>query len=94
MKTFDEVYEELQGSQNEEFNSVLEEAKKESQKRNKVVLILCLIVDAIILKLFSSCGSSGGFYIVAIFQSIIFMMAIDVIIFGIVSSFFNKAQRK
>ena len=52
MKTFDEIYEELQRGENNELNRMWEAAKKQNEKSNKIALSSCLIVDILLLIIF------------------------------------------
>ena len=45
MRTLEEIYEELQNADNNELNIAWQEAKKESQKAKKIIIIICLIID-------------------------------------------------
>jgi len=47
MKTFDEIYEELQSADNSELNSAWQEAKKESEKAKRITMITCLVINVI-----------------------------------------------
>ena len=49
MKTFDEIYEELKNTNNNELNEAWQEAKKESEKSNKIAGTICLVIDAFFL---------------------------------------------
>lgn len=101
MKTFEEIYNELQCGQNNEFKEILEEAKKESTKKNKIALVVCLIVDAIMLK-FAFSGISGmsaisskmSFSIVMYLQPLMFILLVDVMIFIILTAIFSKNRSK
>ena len=52
MKTFDEIYEELQRGENNELNRTWETAKKQNEKANKIALSSCLIADILLLIIF------------------------------------------
>ena len=52
MKTFDEIYEELQSGDNNELNEIWEEAKKQNKKASKIALIICLITDILLIIIF------------------------------------------
>lgn len=45
MKTFDEIYDELQSADNNELHNAWQEAKKKKEKANKISGIICLIID-------------------------------------------------
>ena len=45
MKTFDEIYNELQNGDNNELNNLWKEAKAKGEKANKISLTICLIID-------------------------------------------------
>lgn len=52
MKTFDEIYEELQNADNKELNEAWNKLKKNKNKANKASAIICLIINALILMVF------------------------------------------
>lgn len=54
MKTFDEIYEELQNDNNEELKILWQEAKKEKEKAQKISRTICLIIDVLIGIIFLS----------------------------------------
>jgi len=45
MKTFDEIYSELQNDDNSELKQIWQEARKERNKANKISWITCLVID-------------------------------------------------
>ena len=47
MKTFDEIYDELQGRENNELNDLWKEAKKEKEKANKIFKNICVPIDIV-----------------------------------------------
>ena len=93
IKSFEEIYEEIQNKNQEEMKSIWDEAKKESKKRNKIVLLICLILDAIILFLFNKNGFKIYFMMQQIFA--IFFVDIFTIIIGMLfGSKKNNEYRK
>lgn len=95
MKTFDEIYNELQGADQKEFNAVLKEAQKESTKKNKIALVICLIVDAIILNFtFTGIGEILPANAMVIFPILIPIIVVDFIIYIILSIIFSKNKIK
>ena len=99
MKTFDEIYEELQSTNNNELNEAWKEAKKESEKTTKIAGIICLIVDIfftiLIIKNINSNNMLGG-----VFKSqrslffVIYALVLNVIIFVFTKAIFSKSNRK
>ena len=99
MKTFDEIYEELQSKNNTELNEAWKDAKKESEKTNKIAGIICLIVDIffviLIIKNMNSNDMLGG-----VFKNpsslffVIYALVLNVIIFGFTKAIFSKSNRK
>ena len=93
MKTFDEIYNDLQGTNNTELNEAWKEAKKESEKANKIGLIICLIIDALFLLFFikNMVIVKGHFVYLPM---IIVALVTNIIAFGIVKLIFSKSNRK
>lgn len=48
MKTFDEIYDELQNGDNNELNKLWKEAKEETDKAKKIILRICIIIDSLL----------------------------------------------
>ena len=93
MKTFDEIYEELQSADNSELNDLWQEAKKESESAKKIAVIVCLIIDVLFITLFFKHMTGPVFFKLHI---IVFLLMINVIIFGVVTatSKMGKSQRQ
>ena len=90
MKTFDEIYEELQNTNNNELNEAWKEAKKESEKSNKIALTICLIIDAFFLiKLLTGSAKYFG----SLFL-IIPALVLNIIVLTITKLLFSKGYRK
>ena len=99
MKTFDEIYEELQSTNNKELNEAWKEAKKESEKANKIAGIICLIIDiffviAIIKNMNSNDIFGGAFKSQRSLILVIYALVLNVIIFGFTKVIFSKNTRK
>ena len=99
MKTFDEIYQELQGKENSELNKAWALAKEEQQKKNKITIKVCLIIDIVILilYLFSNTTNKYGFNTFKLVQSLQILMTmfvIDIIIYAILSMVFSKKQNE
>ena len=47
MKTFEEIYEELQNADNDELNNAWKAVKEENKKIKKITITICLIIDII-----------------------------------------------
>lgn len=93
MKNFDEIYEELQSTNNNELNEAWKEAKKESEKANKIGIAICLIIDILIIAFFikNILIVKGHFVYMPM---IIVALATNIIAFGIVKLIFSKSNRK
>lgn len=66
MKTFEELYSELQSENNVELNTAWEEAKKSSEKAKKIAFIVCLVFDIVALVIFwNNITSNLGVYAIA-----------------------------
>jgi len=84
MKTFDEIYKELQNEDNNELDNAWKEAKKESEKAKKISGTICLIIDILfIIMFFKNVINSGSLFF--ILYIIIFALIINVIIFVVVA---------
>lgn len=94
MKTFDEIYEELQSEDNGEFKEILEEGRAETAKKNKIALVLCLIIDAIILKFAFSMRIIFQAGAIMFLQPLMTMFVADFMIYVILSAIFSKAHKK
>ena len=93
MKTFDEIYEELQNSNNQELNNVWKEAKKESERSRNISLIICTIIDIIAIMLL---GNSGMISIIpfSIVPIGLMIFVIDMLVVVILNILFNKNKNK
>ena len=99
MKTFDEIYNDLQSTNNSELNEAWKEAKKESEKTNKIAGIICLIIDIffviLIIKNMQSNNMLGGaFRNPSSIFFIVFALVLNIIIFGFTKAIFSKSNRK
>lgn len=88
MKTFDEIYEELQNGNNNELNNLWQEAKNEQNKANKISLIICLIIDicAMIIIFNKGINLSSILFILPILAPILIVNLFVVIIANIAFS--------
>lgn len=85
MKTFDEIYKELQNIDNSDLKEEWEKAKEESKKTKKIALIICLIFDSIIaIMLFKSNMNLGLLFLLPM------LIIINIFIFSITNVFFSK----
>ena len=93
MKTFDEIYEELQNRDNSELNIAWKKAKKSSDKSRKVAITICLMMDIIFITLFSKNVTGSLFFYLYI---VVFILMMNVVIFGILTatSKMSKDQRE
>lgn len=95
MKTFDEIYEELQNSDNTELNNLWKEVKKENDKMKKRALIICIIIDILLITMFGKNLISTGVSFLIIYM-IIFVLIMNIVIFGVTMgiSGLSKKNRK
>lgn len=93
MKTFDEIYEELQNADNNELNNAWREAKKENRKIKKITLTICIIIDIIAIVMFwgNNISSILPFSILPIIM-IIFISNMFVVV--IINILFSKNQKE
>ena len=96
MKTFDEIYEELQSTDNNELNDLWKEAKKEKDKANKISGTICLIINifAIILLFNLKSLFSLMFVLVPILIINLFVVIIVNIIFSKNTNNYNIRYKK
>lgn len=94
MKTFEEIYEELQNADNNELNKLWQEAKKENEKMKKISIIICLIIDIFFIIMFFK--NVTGFGLMGFLYIIIFVLMMNVIIFGVITTCgkMGKKQRQ
>lgn len=93
MKTFDEIYEELQSGDNNELNIAWQEAKKESEKTKKITLIICLIIDILfVIMILKNRIHSGPLF--SIFPIIMFAVIINIFVIVIVNVLFSKKKNQ
>ena len=93
MKTFEEIYEELQTVNNNELNDAWQEAKRENKKAQKIAGIICLIIDILLIIRFGKSIINTGslFFILPI---IFFFIAINIIIFAIVKAISGASKKE
>lgn len=93
MKTFDEIYEELQNADNDELKNAWKEAKKESEKTRNISLTICLIIDIIAIMIFSG-NKITSVLPFAIVPMIMMVFIIDMFVVVIVNLLFSKNKNK
>ncbi|MBQ2835507.1 MAG: DUF3137 domain-containing protein [Clostridia bacterium] len=91
MKTFDEIYEELQSGDNNELNNLWKDAKNKSEKANKTALTICLIIDILAIILFFSIGIKVS-SIFAIIPLLIPVLVINLFVYIIVNIIFSGKE--
>ena len=93
MKTFDEIYDELQNSDNQELNNAWKEAEKESKRTRNISLIICTIIDIIAIMVL---GNSGIVNIMpfSILPIALMVFVIDMLVVVIVNILFSKNKNK
>jgi len=89
MKTFDEIYEELQSGDNNELNNLWKEAKKEKDKANKISGTICLIIDIFAIIIFL-CSGITKISIFAIMPQLVTILIINLFVVIIVNILFSK----
>ena len=89
MKTFDEIYEELQSGDNKELNQVWQEAQKEKNRAKKITTTICLTIDILAIIIFISRGVklNSIFFIMPLLMPI---LVINLFVFVIVNIIFSK----
>ena len=88
MKTFDEIYEELQNTNNNELNEAWKEASKEREKSKKIALIICLVIDTFFILQFLK----QGFNYRSLFF-IFFAVISNIMIYASIIAIFSKGYR-
>lgn len=89
MKTFDEIYEELQSADNNELIAAWQEAKKESEKAKKITITICLIIDIFAIIMFFYKGRNIG-----LMPMILPVLVINLFVVVIINILFSKNQNK
>lgn len=89
MKTFDEIYEELQNADNNELNNLWKEAKKEKDKANNISKTICLTIDIFAIIIFFSNGISFR-SIFSIMPQLVTLLIINLLVVVIVNLLFSK----
>lgn len=95
MKTFDEIYEELQNVDTTELNSAWKAAKKKDEKANKIARIICLIVDILAIIIFFE-NSEKYDWILSLIPIIMIALGIVIInlfIVAIISVFYSGKEK-
>ena len=84
MKTFDEIYNEIQESNKDELNDVWTNAKKQKNKMNNISKIICFVIDIVLVIIFFQQTINEFSIIMTIFE-IVFINLFVTIIIGIFS---------
>ena len=92
MKTFDEIYEELQNGNNNELNNLWQEAKNKSEKINKIAIITCLIVDVFVVLMLLYKGIIFKSLFLLVIIAILIYMA-DLILYIIINIMFSGKEK-
>ena len=83
MKMFEEIYKELENADNNELDTLWQEAKKQNEKMKKIAIIICLIIDMffiiMVLKNVTYLETISFLYIM------IFALMMNIIIFAIIT---------
>ena len=94
MKTFDNLYNELQHGENSEMNDLLKKAQAESKKSNRISLMICLIIDAFII--FGGLSGEVPSFMkgMVIYQIIFSIIAVDILVITFTKLIFGKSYRE
>lgn len=93
MKTFDEIYKELQSENSDELNNAWKEAKKEDEKVKKLAGTICLIIDILVgIMFFKNIMKLGSLF--ALLPVIIIVFTINIFVFIIINGLFSKNKRQ
>ena len=90
MKTFDEIFKELQNADNNELNMAWQEVQKETKKTKKITIIVCLIINIIALTLFYK----NGLNLIYIMPMIVPVFVINIFAIIIINILFSKNKIK
>ena len=90
MKSFDEIYNELKSDSTSGLNTVYQEAKKESEKANKIAKRICIVIDIVlVIMILSQVISIGAIFSLPVLMYVailtLFICIINAIVFGIVN---------
>ena len=88
MKTFDEIYKELQDENNNELNHAWKEAKKEKERAKKITGIICLIIDILVGIMFFENIIKFNFLFLILLIIIVIMS--NMFVFIIINGLFSK----
>lgn len=93
MKTLDEIYQELQNADNNELNIAWQEAKKENEKTKRITVIVCIIINIILIVLFSQNGLNfkSPMFIIPLLVPV---LIINLFVFIIINILFSKNKNK
>lgn len=91
MKTFDEIYEELQSGDNNELNNLWKEAKSKREKANKTALTICLIIDILAIIVFFNIRIKIS-SILAIMPVLIPVLVMNLFVYVIVNIIFSGKE--
>lgn len=93
MKTFDEIYEELQNADNTELNKLWADAKKENDKAKKTAKIICLIIDVFFAIIFFKNIMNAGSLFFMLYM-LIFILILNVIVYGIATGLAGASKNQ
>lgn len=95
MKNFDEIYEELQGENNNELNDLWKELKNKIKKANKISLLVCLIMDILAVIIFLETKVNSIFSKMPLLMIVIvidLVLAINLCVYVIVKIIFSGKE--
>lgn len=93
MKTFDEIYNELQKEDNSKLNNAWKEAKKQNEKTKRIAAVICLIMDALFIFLFYKHITNLGSFLF-LFFIVFFVFIINLIVFGVITTMTKLSSKQ
>ena len=88
MKTFEEIYEELQNADNDELNNAWKAVKEENRKIKKITITICLIID--IITIISFFHNDISFALPFFILPIIIFFMINILVVITINILFSK----
>ena len=92
MKTFEEIYEELQNADNDELNNAWKAVKEENRKIKKITITICLIID--IITIISFFHNDISFVLPSFILPIIIFFMINILVVITINILFSKNKNK
>ena len=92
MKTFEEIYEELQNADNDELNNAWKAVKEENRKIKKITITICLIID--IITIISFFHNDISFVLPSFILPIIIFFMTNILVVITINILFSKNKNK